>query len=49
MLDVGDDKRLGALLQPEQIRALMARRDNILTYIDKLIAQFGEDAVLALP
>ena len=40
---------LGPLLTDEEIRAILARRDNVLAYIDRLIAQYGEDAVLALP
>jgi hypothetical protein len=40
---------LGPLLEPEAIRAIVARRDNVIAYIDRLIDQYGEDAVLALP
>ena len=43
------DERLGALLYPDQLRAIIARRDNIITYIDSLIAKHGEEAVLAFP
>jgi hypothetical protein len=40
---------LGPLLNDEEVRAIIARRDHLLEHIDRLIAQFGEDAVLALP
>ena len=43
------DSKLGPLINPTEIRALIARRDNMLRYIDQLIARFGEDAVLAFP
>ncbi len=49
VLDMGDDKRLGALLSPEAMRAIIARRDNILVHIDRLIEQHGEEAVLVFP
>ncbi|MBA3392044.1 MAG: hypothetical protein H0T89_05335 [Deltaproteobacteria bacterium] len=49
LLDMGEDTRLGALLSADEIRAILARRDNILVHVDRLIAEFGEDAVLALP
>lgn len=48
-LDTGDDKRLGPLLSVEAMRAIIARRDNILVHVDRLIAQHGEEAVLAFP
>ncbi|HET9622655.1 MAG TPA: hypothetical protein VFP84_14885 [Kofleriaceae bacterium] len=44
-----DDELLGPLLTPGEIRAMIARRDHVLEYIDRLIAEFGENAVLALP
>jgi hypothetical protein len=44
-----DDELLGPLLTPAEIRAIIARRDHFLEYIDRLIAELGEDAVLALP
>lgn len=43
------DSKLGPLVNATEIRALIARRDNMLRYIDQLIARFGEDAVLAFP
>jgi len=49
VLDMGEDTRLGSLLTREEISAVIARRDNILVHVDRLIAEFGEDAVLALP
>jgi hypothetical protein len=45
----GDDDLLGPLLTRPEIRAIIARRDHFLGYIDRLIAELGEDAVLALP
>ena len=47
-LDIGDET-LGPLLSPEEIRALLERRDHLLRYIDALVAELGEDRVLALP
>ncbi len=47
-LDVGDDP-LAPLLEPDEIRALLARRDHLLRYIEGLSAELGENAVLALP
>jgi hypothetical protein len=43
------DELLGPLLTRAEIRAIIARRDHFLEYIDRLIAELGEDAVLALP
>ena len=45
----GEDDLLGPLLTDVEIRAIIARRDHFLEYIDRLIAELGEDAVLALP
>jgi hypothetical protein len=47
-IDVGDDA-LAPLLTHAEIDAIIARRDHMLQYIDGLIAQYGEDSVLALP
>ena len=44
-----EDDLLGPLLTDAEIRAIIARRDHFLEYIDRLIAELGEDAVLALP
>jgi len=44
-----DDGLLGPLLSPAEIRAVLSRRDHVLEYVDRLIADLGEDAVLALP
>lgn len=49
VLDMGEDKRLGPLLSPDAMRAIIARRDNILVHVDRLIEQYGEEAVLAFP
>jgi hypothetical protein len=43
------DSKLGRLLNPAEIRAIIYRRDNMILYIDRLIAKYGEDAVLAFP
>jgi hypothetical protein len=49
-LSLGDDPvGLGPLLTDEEMRALLARRDHVVAHVDRLIAEFGEDAVLALP
>ncbi len=49
-LSLGDDSiGLGPLLTDEETRAIIARKNHALEHIDRLIAQFGEDAVLALP
>jgi len=49
-LDLGEDATgLSPLLAPTEIEAIMSRRDHILAYVDELIAQSGEAAVLALP
>src|SRR6185369_4397603 len=45
----GDDGLLGPLLTPVEIRAMIARRDHFIAYIDRLIAELGDAAVLALP
>jgi len=45
----GEDSLLGPLLTDGEIQAIIARRDHLLEYIDRLIAELGEDAVLALP
>jgi hypothetical protein len=47
-LAVPDDP-LATLLEPVEIRALLARRDAVLGYIDALSAELGETAVLTLP
>ena len=49
VLDMGDDNRLGPLLSPEAMRAIISRRDNILVHVDRLIEQHGEEAVLVFP
>jgi hypothetical protein len=44
-----DDAGLAPLLTDGELRAILARRDHAIRYIDELIARYGEDAVLALP
>jgi hypothetical protein len=46
---LADDSGLAPLLSPEEIRAIILRRDHLLEVIDELIAKYGEAAVLALP
>jgi hypothetical protein len=48
-LELREDHGLGPLLTDEQIRAILARRDNILAHVDRLIAEHGESAILAMP
>jgi hypothetical protein len=49
-LSLGDDPAgMGPLLSAGEIQALLSRRDHLLRYIDGLIADAGENAVLALP
>ena len=43
------DEVLGPLLNEAEIRAMLSRRDHLVEYVDRLIAELGEDAVLALP
>jgi hypothetical protein len=45
----GDEARLGPLLDDEEIRAILARRNHVLAHVDAMIAQYGEEQVLALP
>lgn len=49
-LSLGEDPvGLGPLLAPEELEAIIKRRDHLMAHVDRLIAQHGEDAVLALP
>lgn len=48
-LSGSDPGGLAPLLSPVEIRAILARRDNAVRYIDMLIEQYGTDAILALP
>jgi hypothetical protein len=43
------DEVLGPLLSEAELRAMLSRRDHLLEYVDGLIAELGENAVLALP
>jgi hypothetical protein len=43
------DDPLGPLLEPAEIRAVLARRDHLMRYIDGLATELGENAVLSLP
>src|SRR5262249_9198591 len=43
------DDVLGPLLSEAELRAMLSRRDHLVEYVDGLIAELGEDAVLALP
>lgn len=48
-LKMTDDDGLGPLLNPSEIHAIIVRRDHLMQYIDALIAELGQDAVLSLP
>lgn len=48
-IDVGEDGGLAPLLHERELAAILERRDNMLRYIDQLIAEHGEAAVLAFP
>lgn len=48
-LAIEDDHGLAPLLNPAELKAILARRDNMIRYIDQLIAEHGEDQVLAFP
>lgn len=48
-LEMPPDSKLAPLLKPHEIKAVIARRDNMLKWIDGLIARYGEQAVLAFP
>ena len=37
------------LATKREVAALMSRRDKLIEYIDELIAEHGEDKVLAFP
>lgn len=45
----GDVGAFEFLLEDDEIEALLARRNHVLSYIDDLIAQHGEQAVLVFP
>jgi hypothetical protein len=47
-LAVDNGEKLGPLLQPAEIRAILTRRDHLLQYVDDLVARFGAQKVLAL-
>ncbi|MBA2539557.1 MAG: hypothetical protein H0V17_07980 [Deltaproteobacteria bacterium] len=49
VLEMPPESKLAPLLKPVEIKALLARRDNMLRWIDGLIARYGEQAVLAFP
>jgi hypothetical protein len=44
-----DDDLLGPLLSPAELRAVVARRDHVVAYVDRLIGEHGDSAILALP
>lgn len=48
-ISVGEDSGLAPLLDDKELAAILVRRDNMLRYIDQLIAEHGEAAVLAFP
>jgi len=49
-LDISsDDSGLGRLLDDDEVRSILQRRNHLMERVDELIEKFGEDAVLALP
>lgn len=48
-ISVGEDDGLAPLLDDKELDAILVRRDNMLRYIDQLIAEHGEATVLAFP
>jgi hypothetical protein len=48
-ISTGEDDGLAPLLDEKELAAILVRRDNMLRYIDQLIAEHGEDVVLAFP
>lgn len=48
-ISAGEDDGLAPLLDDKELAAIIVRRDNMLRYIDQLIAEHGEAAVLAFP
>ncbi len=48
-MKITDDHGLGPLLSASEIHAVIVRRDHLLRYIDEVIEELGEHAVLALP
>jgi hypothetical protein len=48
-MSVAEDSPLPMLLTSGEVRAFFGRRDALLTYLDGLIAEHGEDTVLAFP
>jgi hypothetical protein len=44
-----DNAGLGPLLSANELHAVIARRDHLLQYVDRVIEQYGEAAVLSLP
>jgi hypothetical protein len=49
VLEMPPESKLAPLLKPHEIKAVIARRDNMLKWIDGLIARHGEAQVLAFP
>lgn len=49
VLAMPPDSKLAPLLKPIEIKSVLARRDNMMKWIDGLIARYGEQAVLAFP
>ncbi len=43
------ESKLAPLLKPVEIKAILARRDHMMKWIDGLIARHGEQAVLGFP
>jgi hypothetical protein len=49
VLQMPPESKLAPLLKPFEVKAVLARRDNMLKWIDGLIARYGEQQVLGFP
>ena len=49
VLEMPPESKLAPLLKPFEVKAVLARRDNMLKWIDGLIARYGEQQVLGFP
>lgn len=49
VLQMPPESKLAPLLKPFEVKAILARRDNMMKWIDGLIARYGEQQVLGFP
>lgn len=49
VLEMPKESKLAPLLKPFEVKAILIRRDNMMRWIDGLIARYGEQAVLGFP